>query len=70
MPLTMLNAGQAAQILEIHGSPAVRVRLADLGLTVGSDLRVISRNGGSVLVGVRESRLMIQQGLAHQIEVG
>lgn len=70
MPLTMLGTGESARVVNISAANSVRLRLADMGLIAGTAVRLISRNSGGVLVGINESRLMIQYGLAQQVQVG
>jgi ferrous iron transport protein A len=69
MPLTMANTGKEVTVLAINSSHDVRMRLTNLGITPGISLRVISRNPSSMLIGVRDTRLMVNFGLAHQIQV-
>lgn len=69
MPLTMASPGQEVKITRIHGSDSTCMRLVNMGITAGIPVRVISRNPSSLLVGVRETRIMMDVRLAHQIYV-
>ncbi|HEY3424612.1 MAG TPA: FeoA family protein [Negativicutes bacterium] len=69
MPLSLANAGQELQVLTINSSHENRMRLVNLGITSGISIRVISRNPSALLVGVRETRIMLDLRLAHQIHV-
>lgn len=69
MPLMMLCVGQTARISEMMCNGANRIRLAEFGLKIGSVVRVVSRNSGGLVVALKESRLVIQSGMAHQIRV-
>lgn len=67
MPLSFVNSGQEVKVLTIHGPETNRMRLVNMGITAGIPLRVISRSSSSMLIGVRETRLMVDTRLAHQI---
>ena len=69
MPLTMVNSGEEFKVMNINGPHGGRMRLTNLGINPGSTIRVINRNSSSLLVGIRDSRIMINVGLAHQIQV-
>ncbi|HEY3426624.1 MAG TPA: FeoA family protein [Negativicutes bacterium] len=69
MPLSLANAGQELQVLTINSSHENRMRLVNLGITSGISIRVINRNPSALLVGVRETRIMLDLRLAHQIYV-
>lgn len=69
MPLTMANSSQDFKVMAIKGSPDIRMRLTHLGITSGSIVRIINRSTSSLIIGIRDSRIMINFGLAHQIQV-
>ncbi len=69
MPLAMANSGQELIILNINGSKELRMRLTDMGITPGTAVRIISKNPASLLIGLRDTRIMINSGIAHQIQV-
>ncbi|MFH2002735.1 MAG: FeoA family protein [Planctomycetota bacterium] len=70
MPLSMAGTGQKVRILAIHAGRGLKARLAEMGLTPGVEIEVVS-NGfhGPFIVAVKESRLMLGHGMAHKIEV-
>ena len=70
MPLTMVSEGEEVQLVAIHGGQQLRKRLADLGLNIGMDLRVIRVDPeGPMILGVKDSRLAIGRGMAHRVLV-
>jgi Fe2+ transport system protein FeoA len=69
MTLTMANTGQELKVVSVNSSHDMRMRLTNLGITPGIAVRVISRNPSSLLVGVRDTRIMLHYGIAHQIVV-
>jgi len=44
-------------------------RLAEMGLSVGTEVVLIRREGGPVVVNVRGTRLMLGRGMAYRIMV-
>jgi len=71
MPLTMAAPGEDVRMVSIRGGRRIRKRLADLGLTPGTILRVMQGNhAGPLIVAFKDdSRLALGRGMAHKIEV-
>lgn len=69
MPLTFANAGEENIIRKIGGKPEVRKHLENLGFLVGSQVSVIARQGGNVIVKVKETRVAISSEMAQKIMV-
>jgi Fe2+ transport system protein FeoA len=69
--LTELEDGQSGFIISVHGGKMLIKRLADLGLTSGTWIKVIRRTlfSGPVQVEVCGSRLVLGKGLASKIMV-
>jgi Fe2+ transport system protein FeoA len=69
--LTDLREGESGYIVSITGGKGALKRLADLGLSTGTCVTVISRTlfNGPVQIEVCSSRLVIGQGLAAKIMV-
>ncbi|MDY0098108.1 MAG: FeoA family protein [Bacteroidales bacterium] len=69
--LNELEDGQTGVIVSVLGGRMLAKRLADLGLTTGTEIRVIRRIlfSGPVQVEVRGSRLVLGHGLAFKIMV-
>ena len=70
MPLTMANAGEAVTIRRVTGSDDVRQHLAELGFVVGETITVISRNGGNLILQVKDSRVAIDQSMGNRVIIG
>jgi len=71
MPLAMLRPGQKARVVytEEYGRGLVQ-HLSDMGLSEGSEIEVITPGSpGPYLVAIKETRLMIGQGIANKVLV-
>ena len=53
----------------MHGGHGLKHRLAEMGLSVGTELLLVRSEGGPVVVEVRSTRLMLGRGMAHRIMV-
>ncbi len=71
MMLSMVAPGETVELVKIDEGKRLRKRLADLGLTVGLDVRVVQNSfTGPLILAVKEdSRLAIGRGMAHRIQV-
>jgi Fe2+ transport system protein FeoA len=70
MPLSMVSPGQEVRLVTIHGGRRLRKRLADLGLGLGTTLKVVQAGmTGPLIVAVKDSRLVLGRGMAHKIMV-
>jgi ferrous iron transport protein A len=71
IPLTTLREGDEATIISVFGGMAASKRLADLGLTPGTILKVIKKAPlfGPIVVRARGSRLILGRGLALKVFV-
>lgn len=69
--LNELEDGQIANIISVLGGKILTKRLADLGITSGTEVKVIRRTlfSGPVQVEVAGSRLVLGWGLASKIMV-
>lgn len=69
MPLTLANSNESIIIRKIGGSPQVKKHLEDLGFVVGSDICVVNRLGGNVIVNVKGARIAISEEMAGKIMI-
>lgn len=71
MPSTMVRPGEAVRMAAVRGGQRVRKRLADLGLTPGTTLRVVQSDPrGPLIVAFKDdARLALGRGVAHEIQV-
>lgn len=71
MPLSMVRTGEVVQVVGIRAGWGLQRRLADMGLTVGVEVRVVNSQGrGPVVLDLRGSRLCLGHGVAHKVMVG
>jgi ferrous iron transport protein A len=70
MPLAMSRPGKLLRVVAINAGWGLQRRLADLGLTHGVQIRVMSGQCcGSVLIDLRGSRVGLGRGVAQKILV-
>lgn len=70
MPLSMASPGETVEVVTVRVGWGLQRRLADLGLTPGVKVRVVSGGKrGAVVLDVRGSRLALGHGVAHKIMV-
>ena len=70
MPLSMASSGEVVTVLAVRAGWGLQRRLADMGLTPGVKVRVISGGRpGQVVLDVRGSRLALGHGVAGKIMV-
>lgn len=69
MPLSMAVPGEVNSIKRIGGKEETRRFLETLGFIVGSDVMLIAKNNGNVIVNVKDSRVAISQEMASKIMV-
>jgi Fe2+ transport system protein FeoA len=69
-PLSALCYGEQAKISKINGGCELIRRLTEMGLTLGTTIKVVSDAfGGPVVIEVRDSRLALGRGVATKIYV-
>ena len=68
-PLAVADEGAAVRILALYGGKGLAMRLTELGLNVGTEVRVVQRQGGGLLVARGESRIALGGGMAAKIQV-
>jgi len=70
MPLAMVPPGEAVTVADIRAGRGLARRLADIGLTPGTVLKVIRGNGsGPTLIDIRGTRLALGFGVAQKVMV-
>ncbi len=70
MPLTLASPGDTVEVAAVRTGWEPQRRLADMGLTPGVQVRVISSSGpGPVVLDIRGSRLALGHGDAHKVMV-
>ena len=69
MPLTMACIGETNTISRIGGNEETRRFLANLGFVAGTEVVVLSKLGGNVIVNVKDSRVAVNEDMARHIMV-
>ncbi len=69
LPLAMASPGEHLRVERINGGEKARRQLNDMGITVGSELEVITSNGGPMVVAVGGTRLALGRGVAQKVQV-
>lgn len=69
MPLSLATAGERVRVERIGGGEKARKNLNDLGINVGTELVVISSNGGPLVVAVKGTRIALGRGAAQKVMV-
>lgn len=68
-PLTMATEGERVRIQSLQGGKGLMLRLTELGLNQGAELRVVQRQGGGLVVARGETRIALGGGMATKILV-
>lgn len=69
LPLGFLNVGEVAQVAKVRGNEQMRKHLSELGLVEGAEVRLVSKNGGNVIVQVKGAQLAIDGDIARSVIV-
>ena len=70
MPLAMARPGELVTVIGVRAGWGLQRRLADMGLTPGVRIRVISSQmPGPILIDLRGSRLVLGHGVAQKVMV-
>ena len=70
MPLAIARPGEEVTIVDIRAGRGLTRRLADMGLTPETTIRVISSHmPGPILIDLRGSRLVLGFGVAQKVMV-
>lgn len=69
MPLLFADLGEEVRISGVHGSPAVKQHLNELGFNTGSVVTVIQKVESGVIVKVKEARVALDSAMASKIMV-
>ena len=69
LPLAMVSESEVARVTHVRGDAETRQHLANLGFVEGSEVKVISRAAGDVIVSVKGARLALNRAMASRIAV-
>ena len=67
MPLSMADIDAIVVIKRITGTDEIKQHLSELGFVVGEEIHVVNKNGGNMIVKVKDSRIALDKGLANRI---
>ncbi len=67
MPLVVAPIGKSVRIVKILADEKTKKHLENLGLTIDSNLTVLSSSGGSIICLVKDGRLALDQNIATKI---
>jgi ferrous iron transport protein A len=65
----MAREGELNLIQKVGGKTEVRQFLENLGFVAGSNVTVVSRTGGNVIVNIKESRVALSREMAAKIMI-
>ncbi len=68
-PLIMAGDGERVRIRTLQGGKGLVMRLTELGLNQGTEVRVVQRQGGGLVVARGETRIALGGGMASKILV-
>lgn len=69
LPLTFAEIGTEVTIQLVKGKPETKKHLEDLGFVTGGKVQIVSKNGGNLVVNVKETRLGLDQSMASKIMI-
>ena len=69
MPIVFAPQGKKLRVIKILAEDKTKKHLENLGITIDSDLSVLSSSGGSIIVLAKDSRLALDKDLATKIFV-
>lgn len=69
--LVEMKVGESGEIVEIQGGTGMRLKLENLGIRVGEEIRKVSQQamGGPVVVAVGKSQVAVGFGMATRVLV-
>lgn len=67
MPLTFLHANESAHVLKVRGNGEMHHHLENLGFVPGVPLRVVSEQGGSVIIEIKGAQIALDRTAASKI---
>ncbi len=69
MPLALMKTGSRARVMAVSGNDTVKKHLGSLGLIPGAVITVVQTTAGNMVVGVRDSRIAINEELTRRVRV-
>jgi Fur family ferric uptake transcriptional regulator len=69
LPLMMAKQGENVVIKAINGGTSVRIRLLTMGLRIGDEIEILTKNHGQMVIASDYKRLVIGKGISRKIIV-
>lgn len=69
MPLVMAPANRELKVLKILTDEKTKKHLESLGITIDSDILILSQSGGSTICKIKDGRLALDKNIATKIFV-
>lgn len=69
MSLSMVDLNETKTISKILGSDKTKSRLYDLGFVEGTEVSIVNKLNGNLIVNIKNSRIALDKKLAYQILV-
>ena len=69
MPIVIAPSNSLLRVTKILTDEKTKKHLESLGITINSNLVLISENGGNIIIQVKESRLALDKTIAMKILV-
>lgn len=69
MPLALADVGEENMVKRVGGNPEMKKHLEDLGFVAGSNVTIVNKLGGNIIVNVKDSRIAISNEMAQKIMV-
>lgn len=67
MPLTIAKPGEIHLIKKVGGKEGIRRFLENLGFTAGTEISIILKTAGNLIVQIKESRIALDKEMAGKI---
>lgn len=67
MPLKLANIDEKLTIQRISGNEELKKHLSDLGFVPGTDLKVVAKTNGKMIVNIKNARIAIGEQTAMKI---
>ncbi len=67
--LTSVEAGETTFVLGISADEKVRIRLESMGIIPGTEVDVLTNNGGPIMLSIGEGRIVVERDVAENVIV-
>ncbi|HBF0311203.1 TPA: ferrous iron transport protein A [Clostridioides difficile] len=67
MPLILSNTGEEVVIKKISGSDKTRAFLNSIGFVVGTNVKIVSKIDGNLIIDVKDTRVALDKKMASRI---